>query len=300
MKSAARRPVGDDDHLAGPGDRVDVDLAEDLLLGQRDEQVAGADDLVDARRDARRRRRPAPPPPAPRPRGRPRSRPARGTWPAGRWLYEPNGVGGATTAICSTPAACAGTTVISTVDGYAAAPPGTHTPTRAQRQVALREVAAVLGLHRDVAVQDRLLESRECARESAARCRGTPDPPPRGPRPARRPARAARRPRAACRRAWPCIRAPPSRPRCAHVAADPLDDLHGRQRLAEDLDRLLAGPPRSPRSPSGASLARSAAICSRDCGIGGVDAGDVEGHGIRLETGGWRLECGRGMDRITG
>ena len=35
---------------------------------------------------------------------------------------------GATTSL--TPATCAGTTVINTVDGYAAAPPGTHTPTR--------------------------------------------------------------------------------------------------------------------------------------------------------------------------
>ena len=43
-----RRFVGDDDHLARPGDRIDVDFAEDMFLGQGDEQVAGADDLVDA------------------------------------------------------------------------------------------------------------------------------------------------------------------------------------------------------------------------------------------------------------
>ena len=43
------RPVGDQDDLARPGDAVDVDLAVDLPLGQRDEQVARPDDLVDRR-----------------------------------------------------------------------------------------------------------------------------------------------------------------------------------------------------------------------------------------------------------
>ena len=43
---------------------------------------------------------------------------------------DPFAVGGAITAISLTPATCAGTTVMSTEDGYAAAPPGTHTPTR--------------------------------------------------------------------------------------------------------------------------------------------------------------------------
>ena len=42
----------------------------------------------------------------------------------------PNGPGGMTTASSLTPAAWAGQTVISKVDGYAAAPPGTQTPTR--------------------------------------------------------------------------------------------------------------------------------------------------------------------------
>ena len=45
-------------------------------------------------------------------------------------LKPPNRVGGTTTAISATPAAWAGTTVISKLDGYAAAPPGMQTPTR--------------------------------------------------------------------------------------------------------------------------------------------------------------------------
>ena len=45
-------------------------------------------------------------------------------------LKPPKGEGGTTTAISATPAACAGTTVISKLEGYAAAPPGMHTPTR--------------------------------------------------------------------------------------------------------------------------------------------------------------------------
>ena len=92
------RAVGDDDHLAGPGDRVDADVAEDVLLGQRDEQIAGADDLVDARAGPRRRT-PAPPPPAPRRCDRPRVTPSSWHVASKSWLYEPNGVGGATTAI---------------------------------------------------------------------------------------------------------------------------------------------------------------------------------------------------------
>ena len=42
-------PVGDEDDLARPGDAVDVDLAVDVPLGQRHEQVPRADDLVDRR-----------------------------------------------------------------------------------------------------------------------------------------------------------------------------------------------------------------------------------------------------------
>ena len=42
-----RRVVGDHHHFARPGDRIDVDLAVDLFLGQRHEQIARADDLVD-------------------------------------------------------------------------------------------------------------------------------------------------------------------------------------------------------------------------------------------------------------
>ncbi|TXT20230.1 MAG: hypothetical protein FD138_4243 [Planctomycetota bacterium] len=37
--------IGQHDDFAGAGDAVDVDFAEHELLGQRDEQVAGADDL---------------------------------------------------------------------------------------------------------------------------------------------------------------------------------------------------------------------------------------------------------------
>ena len=43
------RLVDDHHHFARPGDRVDVDVAEDVLFGQGHEQVAGADDFVDAR-----------------------------------------------------------------------------------------------------------------------------------------------------------------------------------------------------------------------------------------------------------
>ncbi len=43
------RPVGDQDDLARAGDTVDIDLAEDLTLGQGHEQVAGPDDLIDRR-----------------------------------------------------------------------------------------------------------------------------------------------------------------------------------------------------------------------------------------------------------
>jgi hypothetical protein len=39
-------------------------------------------------------------------------------------------LGGVAMTISRTPATCAGTTVISTLDGYSARPPGTYTPTR--------------------------------------------------------------------------------------------------------------------------------------------------------------------------
>ncbi len=39
--------VGDHDHFAGAGERIDVDGAVGLLLGEGDEQVSGADDFVD-------------------------------------------------------------------------------------------------------------------------------------------------------------------------------------------------------------------------------------------------------------
>lgn len=44
-----RLAVGDDQHFARPGDHVDVDDAEELLLRRRYVDVAGADDLVDLR-----------------------------------------------------------------------------------------------------------------------------------------------------------------------------------------------------------------------------------------------------------
>ena len=44
-----RRLVGDDEDLARPCEHVDVDMAVDLFLGQRDEDVARTRDLVDAR-----------------------------------------------------------------------------------------------------------------------------------------------------------------------------------------------------------------------------------------------------------
>lgn len=39
--------VGDDDHFAGAGERIDIDDAVDLFFGEGDEEVPGADDLVD-------------------------------------------------------------------------------------------------------------------------------------------------------------------------------------------------------------------------------------------------------------
>ena len=41
--------IGEDDHLAGAGDAVDIDRPVDMPFGERDEQVARADDLVDLR-----------------------------------------------------------------------------------------------------------------------------------------------------------------------------------------------------------------------------------------------------------
>src|SRR5690242_8806467 len=42
-----RRFVGDDHYLARSCNRVDVDFTIDVLLGQGDEQIAGANNLVD-------------------------------------------------------------------------------------------------------------------------------------------------------------------------------------------------------------------------------------------------------------
>ena len=47
--SRAGSSVDDHHHLARPGDRIDVHLAEDVLLGQGHEQVARPDDLVHPR-----------------------------------------------------------------------------------------------------------------------------------------------------------------------------------------------------------------------------------------------------------
>ena len=43
------RIVGQQHHFTGSGDAVDVDFAEDVLLGQGDKQIAWSDDLVHAR-----------------------------------------------------------------------------------------------------------------------------------------------------------------------------------------------------------------------------------------------------------
>ena len=103
--------VGDDQDLRRAGDRVDVDLAEHLPLGLRDPRVARPDDLVDARhalgavgerrhrlRAADRRTRDR------RPRAAPRAAsPATGPASPSRSRARPR--------------PCAGTAVISTVDG---------------------------------------------------------------------------------------------------------------------------------------------------------------------------------------
>src|SRR5437588_432802 len=47
-KIGPRRLVGQNDDLAGTGHAVDVDLSEDVLLGERDEQIPRADDFIDA------------------------------------------------------------------------------------------------------------------------------------------------------------------------------------------------------------------------------------------------------------
>ena len=119
------RVVGQHDDLARAGDAVDGDLAEDVLLGQGDEQVARPDDHVHRRHalDAVGQRRHRLGAADAVDLGR---RPVRGRRPAGRGCTPPVGVGGMTTAISGTPAAWAGQTVISSVDGYAAAPPGTR------------------------------------------------------------------------------------------------------------------------------------------------------------------------------
>ena len=157
------RPVGDQDDLARPGDAVDVDLAVDVPLGQGDEQVARPDDLVDRRRSPRRRT-PGRRRPGRRRSGRPRSRPARGRRPAGRRCSRRTGSAARRRRSRATPAACAGTTVISSVDGYAAAPPGMQTPTR--RSGRYRSPSSIPGPPsiRDVAVEDARWKARMFSR----------------------------------------------------------------------------------------------------------------------------------------
>ena len=109
-------PVGDHHDLAGPGDAVDIDLSVDVLLGQRDEEIARPDDLVHGR-NRLRRRTPAPQPPGRRRRGRLRSRPARGRPRAGPRCTRRTASAARRRRSPRTPAACAGTTVISSVEG---------------------------------------------------------------------------------------------------------------------------------------------------------------------------------------
>ena len=121
-----RRAVGEDEDLARAGDHVDADRAEDAPLGARDVGVAGAGDLVDggnrlravgeradrlraADREQRGRRR----------RARRRRGRAGCARPPGRCAH------GATMTISPTPATFAGIAFMSTLDGYAALPPGT-------------------------------------------------------------------------------------------------------------------------------------------------------------------------------
>ena len=120
--------VGEDHPLGRTGRQVDPDEPRDLELGGRDPGVARSDDPVDGgeRRDGVReperetRRSPG----RRRRRGgrRPRAGPRRRAGPGGRRRRRP--AGDATT-ISPTPATRAGTTVMTSDDGYGADPPGT-------------------------------------------------------------------------------------------------------------------------------------------------------------------------------
>ena len=108
--------VGDHDHLGWPGKgRRDADRAGDLLLGERDIDVARTDDDIDgpnrlgAMRDGADRLRPADRHDLVGACDLRRASTMSGTLPSGP--------GGTHTTICSTPATRAGTAVMSTVEG---------------------------------------------------------------------------------------------------------------------------------------------------------------------------------------
>ena len=103
--------AGDDQDLGGPGDEIDADFARQQFLGGRDIDVAGADDAVGARHGARAE-------------GERRDglRAAHlkdaGARPAGRAVPKTSATGlGHATQMFGTPATCAGTTVIISVEG---------------------------------------------------------------------------------------------------------------------------------------------------------------------------------------
>jgi hypothetical protein len=134
--AGVRGVVGDDRDLgrAGVALGADAALGDQLLLGERDVEVAGADDLVAA--GPTRCRRPRRRSPARRRPRRPCRRPA--AWPRQDGRVGPAGavavgvtpVGGVHSTISSTPAIWAGTAVMIALDGSGHSPPGTYTATR--------------------------------------------------------------------------------------------------------------------------------------------------------------------------
>ena len=183
-KFGRRRFVGDDDHFARSGDGIDVDFAEYLSLRQRHEQIARARRSCPPSARPRRRRR-APPPPARRRGDRLRVTPSSWHVASRSRLYEPNGVGGATTAISLHARRLGGHGGHQHRRGIRRRAAGHADAHPLQRQIALPQIAAVRARR----------PSRRGARSPAGTarcCRGcggsspeTPGRPRRGPRPVR-------------------------------------------------------------------------------------------------------------------
>ncbi len=249
-----------------------------MLLGQRDEQVAGADDLVDPCRrpfDAvgQRRHRLAP-----RRRDRPPSRPAHGTSPAGP---------GCTSRTASAARRRRSARRPPPAPARPSSAPSTDTPPprrgRRRRRAAAADSAARDSRHAPVrAGHVAMQESPAGTCKIRSRIRRTVS------RNAGSAAAWAAASSAADTRSSAAVSCLPSSlavysstaasPRCAHVAADPLDHLHRRQRLAKHLDRLP--PPRlADDVPLGRQLRPQRGNLRRGVRVASVDAGNVQRHG---------------------